>query len=171
VYSIESEMEYLLYNNHKQVKVHYPFDQKETIEVDEGIAELLKLMWDMGVRTQYSCQESRPNYMWLNIPYFSAQQWLGMLALNRDSDLNTNQSSLYGRMMGLEDSNNWEYELSVKDFGRKFNSGSAKASSDYDDKPMIDFTLIMWVPITDKGLIMERLKNVRTLIEEEISKD
>lgn len=41
---------------HKQVSIYNPMF-KQYIEVDEGLVELLQLAWDLGMGTEYSCQD------------------------------------------------------------------------------------------------------------------
>jgi hypothetical protein len=49
---------------HKQVTILDP-TSNEMIEVDEGLAPLLKEIWDFGIRTCNSCQENKPGTMWI----------------------------------------------------------------------------------------------------------
>ncbi len=54
--------------DHKQAKVFCP-ECQELIEVDEGIAPLLSIIWDAGMITCNSCEENEPGIMW--IEFFS----------------------------------------------------------------------------------------------------
>src|SRR5687768_409339 len=47
---------------HKQVKtVTKIAGQPQVVEVDEGMRELLPLLWSRGIETQYSCQGGAPS--------------------------------------------------------------------------------------------------------------
>jgi hypothetical protein len=49
---------------HNQTTILNP-TSNETIEVDEGLAPLLKAIWDLGIMTCNSCQENKPGIMWI----------------------------------------------------------------------------------------------------------
>lgn len=50
--------------DHKQISITYPFTG-EIIEVDEGIVEILELIWSVGVETFYSCEGDENNYAYI----------------------------------------------------------------------------------------------------------
>jgi transposase len=50
--------------DHAQTKVFFPAYQ-DFIEVDVGIASLLTTIWDAGIMTCNSCEESEPGIMWI----------------------------------------------------------------------------------------------------------
>lgn len=50
--------------NHNQISVLNPF-YDEYIEVDEGISELLEVLWSLGIETVLSCEEAQPGIVWI----------------------------------------------------------------------------------------------------------
>ena len=49
---------------HKQVRIWNPIYKQKT-SVDEGIAPLLRAMWDVGIDTTLSCQENVLGSIWI----------------------------------------------------------------------------------------------------------
>lgn len=49
---------------HRQIEILDP-TSGYLIEVDEGIAALLKAIWDLGISTCNSCQENKPGIAWI----------------------------------------------------------------------------------------------------------
>lgn len=53
------------HDKHKTVEIFNPF-YEENVKVDEKIAPLIKIMWDLGIGTFMSCENNNPeNYMWI----------------------------------------------------------------------------------------------------------
>lgn len=50
--------------DHQQIVVTFPFTG-ELIEVDEGILEILQLLWADGVETMFSCEGDENNYAYI----------------------------------------------------------------------------------------------------------
>jgi hypothetical protein len=49
--------------DHKQVKVLSPTEGE--VEVDEGMVDFLRALWDRGIDTFMSCQENFPGISWV----------------------------------------------------------------------------------------------------------
>lgn len=49
---------------HKQTAILDP-TSNQMVEVDEGIAPLLKAIWNLGITTCNSCQENKPGLIWI----------------------------------------------------------------------------------------------------------
>ncbi len=49
---------------HKQIAILDP-TLNQMVEVDEGIAPLLKAIWNLGITTCNSCQENKPGLVWI----------------------------------------------------------------------------------------------------------
>lgn len=49
---------------HKQTAILNPASN-QMVEVDEGIAPLLKAIWNLGITTCNSCQENKPGLIWI----------------------------------------------------------------------------------------------------------
>jgi len=93
---------------HKQIAI-YDLSSNQTIEVDEGIASLLKAIWDFGIRTCNSCQENKPGTIW--IEFISAEDVEAFLTriISGLDPLNSPDADdwLYSRIMGA--SGGWQY--------------------------------------------------------------
>lgn len=89
---------------HNQVKIHNPF-RNELMEVDEGMAELLPLLWANDIKTIMSCQENKPGYAW--IMFYELEDIRKFLVL-----VSKSQTLLFDRMerkSGTKDM--WRYEI------------------------------------------------------------
>jgi hypothetical protein len=52
---------------HKQIEILDPTSGC-LIEVDEGLATLLKAIWNLRISTCNSCQENKPGIAWIEFP-------------------------------------------------------------------------------------------------------
>lgn len=93
---------------HKQIAIYDP-SSNLAIEVDEGIATLLKAIWDFGIKTCNSCQENKPGTIWIefisteDVEAFLNRVMLGLDPVNSpDAD-----DWLYSRIMGAN--GGWQY--------------------------------------------------------------
>jgi len=93
---------------HKQIAIYDP-SSNLAIEVDEGIATLLKAIWDFGIKTCNSCQENKPGTIWIefisteDVEAFLTRVMLGLDPVNSpDAD-----DWLYSRIMGAN--GGWQY--------------------------------------------------------------
>lgn len=93
---------------HKQIAIYDP-SSNLAIEVDEGIATLLKVIWDFGIKTCNSCQENKPGTIWIefisteDVEAFLTRVMLGLDPVNSpDAD-----DWLYSRIMGAN--GGWQY--------------------------------------------------------------
>ena len=86
---------------HKQISIFNPF-YNEYIEVDEGISELLGVLWLLRIETSLSCEENKPGIVWI---VFSSmddyQRFLNTLA-NVDYGFYLNE---------IESSENWSASI------------------------------------------------------------
>lgn len=92
---------------HKQAKVNF---FGEIIEVDEGLAKLLQLIWANEIETLLSCQENHPGIAWIQFPDAgSFQEFMNLVAVYPAENEN-HWETLYGRMTQL-DLGCWEYHM------------------------------------------------------------
>ena len=87
--------------DHRQVEVYNPVYDHMT-EIDEGIVDLIQLLWNLGLETINSCQENTPGIMWISLPSDAAERFLTVMASRREEELEDPSSSLYCRMMECE---------------------------------------------------------------------
>jgi hypothetical protein len=158
--------------NHKQVEVYNPI-LEEKVEIDEGMVELLTLMWEMGLLTSLSCQENKPGVMWVSMPSEDASWFMTALSSKRDDDLASDSSSLYKRMMGLEGEDNWDFQVRPQDVAESylFDQEGFDADEDgFEDDfvtvaregiSKIYFDINIRFPITEYPIILQRLKEYK----------
>jgi hypothetical protein len=89
--------------DHKKVEIYDPF-LDETVGIDEGIAPLIKALWDLDIRTVNSCQENRPGIIWIEFQSsYDLEEFLLVAIPNREGLLH--KSLLY----------DWDIIASVED--------------------------------------------------------
>ena len=103
---------------HEQVRVRNPW--LGWIEVDRGMATLLRMTWRLGIETALSCQRQPGGWVWISFPTSSDAEWfLDTVAhhLTRHG-VPCTTDAVYRRMAvgGLRDS--WRYSISVIDYAR-----------------------------------------------------
>ena len=93
---------------HKQTAIYDP-SSNQAIDVDEGIANLLKAIWNYGIKTCNSCQENKPGTIWIefisteDVEAFLTRVISGLDPVNSpDAD-----DWLYSRIMGAN--GGWQY--------------------------------------------------------------
>jgi hypothetical protein len=89
---------------HKQVRVKYG---KNFIQVDQGMAPLLKALWKRNIYTGLSCQENRPGIAW--IMFLSAWDAEAFC----DLAWNLGDEDMKGRIEQLNRRGDWEYDSVV----------------------------------------------------------
>ncbi len=81
----EEEKKLKLKFDHKQVPV--VDNHGETVKVDEGIVDMLTLIWNHDIDTELSCQENTGGRIWICFPLYAFKQ-LGRLAVkSKDQSL------------------------------------------------------------------------------------
>jgi hypothetical protein len=100
---------------HKQVTILDP-TSNEMIEVDEGLAPLLKEIWDFGIRTCNSCQENKPGTMWIEfLTSEDVEAFLTRIISSLDlANSSEADNCLYSRMVG--ENCGWQYNAHPHDF-------------------------------------------------------
>lgn len=141
---------------HKQVEIYSPVFER-SLEVDEGIAELIELLHTLEIVTFLSCQENRPGIMWIDFPCLEAEEFLTICASKREEDVADYENSLYGRMLDSEVKNSWQYSTHQHDWAEKFDE--EKNEVYYDGDSDISSSISIRFPVSDYPLILERLKN------------
>src|SRR2546422_556223 len=97
--------------NHKQVPIEW-FDG-ETIEVDEGLAELLSLCYQNDILTLLSCQENRPGIAWICFAPFEAEKFINLITKHPKKE--KVWKTFYGRVFGYGSKKDWEYKTNIGD--------------------------------------------------------
>lgn len=142
---------------HKQVTVIY---HGTPIEVDEGMAELLTLLWGRGVNTSLSCQENRKGIAWIMFPTpEDAAKFLNIVTEYPTKAKNL-WETMYGRAIQYGDEGNWEYSLLPVNRGvYEYLSEDDEAVSDYRGFNDFTFDVSIRFPVSDISKIVKRLKH------------
>ncbi|NKB72859.1 MAG: hypothetical protein GKR89_37800 [Candidatus Latescibacteria bacterium] len=137
-------------HQHQQVRVYNPL-LGATIEVDEGLANLLQGLWVLGIRTENSCQENRPGVMWIEFPCEDAARFLNLVAAGRDRD-----RELYDRMMEFSGADNWTYRVLPSDRALRRDEDSGRDLFEGASEIVLDISVRF--PVADYDQIVQRLE-------------
>jgi hypothetical protein len=130
---------------HKQVEIYHS-ELNKTVEVDEGISELIELLWELDVGTRFSCQEDRPGIIWIQFSNDSAEHFLNTVSYYRDEEVGISES-LYKRMVDSDLEGGWEIEAVPYDEA-------------YEDLPSyMWFEISIRFPSSDYEKILKRVRN------------
>ncbi len=99
---------------HRQTAIYDPSSNR-AIEVDEGIAPLLKAIWDLGITTCNSCQENKPDIVWIEfISTEDVEAFLTRIISGLDPVNSPGADDwLYSRIMGVN--GGWQYSAHPHD--------------------------------------------------------
>jgi hypothetical protein len=143
---------------HKQVSVDF-FAEK--ITVDEGLAELLQLIWERGIFTLNSCQENRPGVAWIEFETSEAfEDFLNAVAVypvGKDVQM---WKTLYGRIVGCGGPDNWEYRNFPNIRGvREIIVDDDEIEEEYSGYNDFEMNISVRFPVTDIPLLVSILKD------------
>jgi hypothetical protein len=100
--------------HHPQVTVDY---LGYPIEVDEGLKELLPLIWSYGIDTLNSCQENKKGIAWIQFSGTGGfRKFLGLIA-RYPQEHEIFWETLYGRMMQHGSEGDWKYDMLLVNSG------------------------------------------------------
>lgn len=145
--------------NHRTVHLEY---DKQSAEVDEGIAPLILELWKADIWTLMCCEENRPGIMWIEfVTTMDAEEFLNIIAPYEEGI-----ESLYNRVRqewGYSDSREvaglWEYSVHPDDFSV---SETENENGDWVEHSTGDsnfnFSLGVRFPKSDYPLLLERIK-------------
>ncbi len=134
--------------HHNQVSVYNPID-KSHIDVDEGIADVLKLIWDIGLATGYSCQERHDKSGMTMIQFqsvYAAEAFVTAVVRYVPKDINPDKETTYQRIIRHGCKECWEFEVSPE----RIEEG--------DDVIGIYFSATVYFPVDDLPEVLESLK-------------
>jgi hypothetical protein len=105
---------------HKQIAILNPASGY-MIEVDAGIAPLLKAIWNLGIATCNSCQENKPGIVWIEfLRSEDAEAFLTRVVSGLDPVNSPKADSwLYSRIMGQN--GGWQYNAHPHDIREYLN--------------------------------------------------
>jgi len=131
---------------HPTVQLHDPYHHGE-VDVDKGLAPLIKILWQFGIVTDGCCQECPQGKAYISMPYEAAMRLSG-LVFCRDSRLYYEGSFSHG--------GNWDWELHQDDGSILWDE--TKGDSVRVGPPNFTPYIIVRFPTTDIPEILEQLK-------------
>lgn len=151
---------------HKQVMIHNPALNYK-IEVDEGIAPLLKAMWDLGIETCNSCQENTPGIIWIEFSRVGdAEIFLTRIASGLDPvNSPATDNWLYSRIIGQN--GGWQYNAHPHDSREYINEENGALELNVSEACKIALSISIRFPIKDYGRLLDlvgrqlRLKQIK----------
>ena len=135
---------------HRQVPTYNPIFGV-SFEVDEGLVEILKLIWDLGLATEDSCQESRGKPGMVKITFilpYEAEQFVSLVFTNIEKKIDYDEETTYQRIIRHGCKKCWEFEIFPEYVGN------------VDDVKEIDYSATIFFPIDDLPKVVESLKKI-----------
>ncbi len=133
---------------HKQMAILDPISNK-MVEVDEGIAPLLKTIWDLGIITCNSCQENKPGLIWIEfLQAEDAEAFLTRVISGLDP-VNSPEANnqLYPRITGQNEG--WQYSAHPHDFREHINEKNGTVELSASETCGITLSISIRFPVED----------------------
>jgi hypothetical protein len=143
--------------SHQQVKLRHYWNGKE-IEVDEGIARLIELIWFFEIKTCDSCQENKPRIAWIQFQDVGNLRLFLNLVGSYPREGENLHESLYGRITRSMIDNDfikgsWDYSFDIEDHGVINELEEDKIITTH-----LDFRASVRFPVSDIALLEEILE-------------
>lgn len=145
---------------HKQTVVLDPASNT-MIEVDEGIAPLLQVIWNCGIITCNSCQENKPGMIWIEfLAAEDAEAFLTRVVSGLDP-INSPQDDdwLYSRITGAN--GGWQYTAHPHDAREYIDEENGTIELNCSQLCAVALSISIRFPVGD----YERLRDILTRIE------
>jgi hypothetical protein len=139
---------------HKQITVFDPASNG-VIEVDEGIAPLLKAIWDFGITTCNSCQENRPGVVWIEfLTTEDAEAFLTHVVSGLDPLAYPEADNwLYSRIIG--ENGGWQYKAHPHDTREYLDDDLGIIELNATEACAIALSLSVRFPVSDYERLLE----------------
>lgn len=139
---------------HKQIAIHDTTSNR-VIEVDEGIAPLLKAIWDCGITTCNSCQENKPGIVWIE---FLAAEDVEVFLARVISGLDPVKSPeadnwLYARIIG--EKGGWQYNAHPHDLREYIDEDKDTVELSTSEPFGIALSISIRFPVEDYGKLLD----------------
>jgi hypothetical protein len=139
---------------HKTTRIACPFYENQTIEIDNGIFDLISELWKANIKTCSSCEDDMPaNYMWIEFcPASDGDSFLEIIMNGYEEN-----DKLSLRILDRADKNNWIIEYIPENINEYTDSDDDEATS---ESKVIDFisNLSIRFPKSDYKQILKRIK-------------
>ncbi|MFB3765693.1 MAG: hypothetical protein ACE14P_10675 [Methanotrichaceae archaeon] len=141
-------------SEHKQMMIFNPL-LNEVIEVDEGIAPLIKAIWNLGIATCNSCQENKPGVIWIEFSSAEdAEIFMGRIASGLDLvDSPTVDNRLYSRIMGQN--GGWQYNAHPHDSREYIDEENGALELNASEPCKIEISISIRFPIKDYERVLD----------------
>jgi hypothetical protein len=125
------------------------------IEVDVGIAPLLKAIWNLGITTCNSCQENKPGIVWIEfIQSEGAEAFLTRVISGLDPvDGLKADKWLYSRIIGQN--GGWQYNAHPHDIREYVNEESGMVELNTSEPCRIAISVSVRFPIEDYERLLD----------------
>lgn len=99
--------------HHKQISIYNPYFD-EDIDVDEGLAGVLRLIWQIGINTGYSCQERNdmPGMTMINFrSVYDAEKFVSTVVKYVPKVIDHHNETTYQRIIRFGCRKCWKFEV------------------------------------------------------------
>ncbi len=139
---------------HKQIEILDPTSGYLT-EVDEGLATLLKPIWNLGISTCNSCQENKPGIAWIEFPRCEDAEAFLIRMISGLGPANSPEKDgrLYARIMGQLEG--WQYNSHPHDVREYMNEESGLVELNASEPSEIVISISIRFPVGDLERLLE----------------
>jgi len=139
---------------HRQTAIYDP-SSNQAIEVDEGIAPLLKAIWDLGITTCNSCQENKPDIVWIEfISTEDVEAFLTRIISGLDPVNSPDANDwLYSRIMGANDG--WQYTAHPHDAREYMDEKKGTLGLNASEQCKIALSISIRFPVGDYEILLD----------------
>ncbi|MDQ1261354.1 MAG: hypothetical protein QG575_535 [Euryarchaeota archaeon] len=154
---------------HKQTAILNPASNM-IIEVDEGIAPLLQIIWNCGIITTNSCQENKPGIIWIEfLAAEDAEAFLTRVVSGLDPINNPKADNwLYSRIMGANGS--WQYTAHPHDAREYIDEEDGCIGLNANQSCSIALSISIRFPMDDYEKLRDILEGKKTSLINAINK-
>lgn len=138
---------------HRQTAILDP-TLNQMVEVDEGIAPLLKAIWNLGITTCNSCQENKPGLIWIEfLQAEDAETFLTHIISGLDP-VNSPKADnwLYSRIIGQN--GGWQYNAHPHDFREYIDEEKGMVELDTSEPCRLSLSISIRFPVDDYGRLL-----------------
>jgi hypothetical protein len=148
---------------HKQTAILDPASNM-MIEVDEGIAPLLQIIWNHGIITTNSCQENKPGIIWIEfLAAEDAEAFLTRVVSGLDPINNPRADNcLYSRIAGAN--GGWQYTAHPHDAREYIDEEDGCIGLNASQSCSIMLSISIRFPMEDYGKLRDILEEKSPLI-------
>lgn len=120
-------------------------------EIDEGIAPLITAIWEAGIVTMMSCQETAPGIAWIEFDSVDDLASFLNIVARYEPGVDTLYNRINYQLTGEMSAPLWEYQLNPMDINE---------CDSYEGATDIEFTVGVYFPTSDIPMILDRLSEV-----------